>query len=108
VLAEWGIVMITILFALLPLALVKPWGRILPRRLLRVPAWVASVGLVLWSLTYFNLRIMLATGRVVSAPEYAEGDAHPAADWGFYWYGLFLVWGLSLGATAWYSRRTRL
>jgi hypothetical protein len=108
VLGEWAIVMLALSWALLPIALVKPWGRVLPRRLLLVPAWVATVGLVLWGLSYFHLRIMLAAGRVVSAPEYAAGDAHPAADWGFYWYSLFLVWGISLGATAWWSRRTWL
>jgi hypothetical protein len=106
-LGEWGIVTLVIVWALLPLALVQPWGRILPRRLLLVPAWVASVALVLWSFSYFNMRIMLATGRVESGPEYAAGDAHPAAVWGFYWYSLFLVWGISLGATAWWSSRTR-
>lgn len=107
-LANWGIgIFVAIVGALFPLALVKPWGRILPRRLLLVPAWVASVVFVLWGLGYFYLRAMLAAGRVVSAPEYAAGDAHPAAEWGFLWYGLFLVWGISLGATAWWSRRTR-
>jgi hypothetical protein len=30
----------------------------------------------------------------------ADEDAHPAAVWGFYWYGVFLVWGISLGAAA--------
>jgi hypothetical protein len=109
VLADWGIgIFVAIVGTLFPLALVQPWGRMLPRRLLLVPAWVASVVLVLWSVGYFYLRIYLATGRVVSAPEYAAGDAHPAADWGFFWYGLFLVWGIALGATAWWSRRTRL
>jgi hypothetical protein len=107
-LADWGIaIFVAIVGTLFPLALVQPWGRIFPRRLLLVPAWVASVVLVLWSVGYFYLRIYLATGRVVSAPEYAAGDAHPAAVWGFFWYGLFLVWGIALGATAWWSRRTR-
>jgi hypothetical protein len=55
----------------------------------------------------FYLRYFLAVGRVVSAPEFATQDAHLAAGWGFYWYGLFLVWGGSLAAAAWWSRRTR-
>lgn len=96
---------LAIAWGLIPLALVRPWGRVLPRRLLVASAWVSSVALILWSLSYLNLRIMLATGRVVSGPEFAASDAHPAAAWGYYWYGLFLVWGISLGATAWWSRR---
>jgi hypothetical protein len=107
VLGDWSVVMLALVWALLPLALVKPWGRLLPRRLLLVLAWVVSVGLVLWSLSFFHLRIMLATGRVESAPEFAASDAHPAAVWGYLWYSVFLVWGISLGATAWWSRRTR-
>ena len=63
--------------------------------------------LVLWSVSYFDMRIMMATGRVESGPEHAASDAHPAAVWGFYWYSLFLVWGIALGATAWWSRRVR-
>jgi hypothetical protein len=61
-----------------------------------------------WGLGYFYLQYVLAVGRVVPAPEFAAQDAHPAAIWGFYWYGVFLVWGISLGAAAWWSRQTRL
>jgi hypothetical protein len=105
-LGDWVIVMFAIVFALLPFALVTPRGRVLHRRMLYVLAWFASVVLVLWSLGYFYMQIMLAAGRVVSAPKYAAQDGSPSAVWGFYWYGLFLVWGIALGATAWWSRRT--
>jgi hypothetical protein len=100
-LAFWGMGALAVFGASFALALVKPWGRNFPRRLLLVPAWVASVGLTLWGLGYFYLRYFLAVGRVVPAPEFAAQDAHPAAVWGFYWYAVFLVWGLSLGIAAW-------
>ena len=65
-------------------------GAAFPRRLLLVPAWVASMGLTLWGLGYFYLRYFLAAGRVVPAPEFAAQNAHPAAVWDFYWYAVFL------------------
>ncbi len=105
-LAFWGMGALALFGALF--ALVRPWGRIFPRWILLVPAWGATVGLSLWGLGYFYLRYFLAAGRVVSAPEFAAQDAHPAAVWGFYWYGVFLVWGISLGAAALaYKRVTR-
>ncbi len=106
VLAFWSMGAFSIFGALFALALVRPWGRIFPRWMLLVPAWVASVVLTAWELGYFYLQYFLAVGWVVPAPAFAAQDAHPAV-WGFYWYGVFLVWGLSLGAAAWWSRRIR-
>ncbi len=83
-LAFWGMGSLAVFGALFALALVRPWGRVFPRRLLLIPAWVTSVGLTVWGLGYFYLQYFLAVGRVVSAPEFAVQDAHPAAVWGFY------------------------
>ncbi len=105
-LAFWGMGGLAVFGALFALALVRPWGRVFPRWML-VPAWVAAAGLTFWGLGYFYLEYFLAVGRVVSAPEIAAQDAHPAAIWGFYWYGVFLVWGIALGAAArHYHRRS--
>ncbi|MFK0253163.1 DUF3995 domain-containing protein [Streptomyces sp. NPDC090445] len=96
----WGMGGVAVLGAVIALALVRPWGRRLPRRLLAVPALVASVGMSLWGFTYFALQYLLAAERVVSAPAFAAKDAHPQAVWGLFWYGLFLVWGIALGVAA--------
>ncbi|MGW5342859.1 DUF3995 domain-containing protein [Streptomyces sp. HUAS TT3] len=102
----WGMGGVAVFGAVLALALVRPWGRRLPRRLLAVPALIASFGMSLWGFTYFALQYLLAAGRVVSAPAFAAKDAHPDAVWGLFWYGLFLVWGIALGVAA-YERLHR-
>jgi hypothetical protein len=107
VVGDWVIAILAILFSLLPLAFVKHWGQVIPRRLLLVTIGLVSVGLTAWSLMYFYLQVLLATDRVVSGPEFAAQDADPAAVWGYYWYGIFLIWGLSFGATARWSRPAR-
>lgn len=68
-----------------------------------IPAGLASIGLTLWGFIYFAMQYLLAVGRVVSAPAFAAQDAHPMFVWGYFWYGLFLVWGLALGAAAYYT-----
>ncbi|MCX5198575.1 DUF3995 domain-containing protein [Streptomyces sp. NBC_00249] len=97
----WGMGGVAVLGAVVALALVRPWGRRLPRRLLAVPVLAASAGMTLWGFTYFALQYLLAAERVVSAPAFAAQDAHPQAAWGLFWYALFVVWGVTLGAAAW-------
>ncbi|MFI9327392.1 DUF3995 domain-containing protein [Kitasatospora sp. NPDC052868] len=96
----WGMGLVAVFGAVLPLALVRPWGRRIPARLIAVPAAIASVGMVLWGSIYFAMQYLLAADRVVSAPAFAAKDAHPQAAWGLFWYGLFLAWGLALGLAA--------
>ncbi|MFE0878687.1 DUF3995 domain-containing protein [Streptomyces smyrnaeus] len=91
---------VAVLGAVLALALVRPWGRRLPLRVLAAVSMIASVGMTLWGFTYFAMQYLLAAGRVVSAPAFAAKDAHPQAAWGLFWYALFVVWGVMLGAAA--------
>lgn len=79
----------------------RPWGRRLPRRTLCALSLTASVGMTLWGFTYFAPQYLLSAGRVVSPPAWAAQDADPQAAWGFFWYALFVLWGLMLGLAAW-------
>ncbi|RAR43628.1 hypothetical protein [Paenibacillus sp. MDMC362] len=66
---------------------------------------IGSVLLSLWGFTYFVMQYLLAVGRVRSAPMYADQDASPMAVWRYFWYALFLIWGISLGAAAYYAEK---
>lgn len=103
----WGMGGFAVLGALFALAFAMRWGERLPRLLLLIPAWIASAGFTLWGFSYFVLQFQLAIGRVQSAPAFAVQDASPMAVWGYFWYGLFLVWGISLGAAALYTAKDR-
>ncbi|MFC9297917.1 DUF3995 domain-containing protein [Streptomyces sp. NPDC057011] len=103
----WGMGAVAVFGAVLSLALARPWGRRLPASLLAVPAGLAAIGMTLWGFTYFAMQYLLAAGRVVSAPAFAEGDAHPQAAWGLFWYALFLLWGITLATAAWQRLRSR-
>ncbi|MFJ4779900.1 DUF3995 domain-containing protein [Streptomyces sp. NPDC088762] len=93
--------------AVLSLALVRPWGRRVPALLIAVPSGLAAIGMTLWGFTYFAMQYLISVGRVVPAPAFAAKDAHPQAVWGLFWYGLFVVWGVSLGIAAWQRLRAR-
>ncbi|WP_019883953.1 DUF3995 domain-containing protein [Streptomyces purpureus] len=103
----WVMGAVSVFGALLAVALVHPWGRRLPDRLIAVPALIAAVGMSLWGFTYFAMQYLLAAERVVSSPAFAAKDAHPQAAWGLFWYGLFLIWGITLGTAAWQRLRAR-
>ncbi|MFF3088503.1 DUF3995 domain-containing protein [Streptomyces nojiriensis] len=96
----WGMGAVAVFGAVLSLALVSPWGRRAPALLTAVPAVIAACGMTLWGFTYFAMQYLLAAGRVVSSPPFAAKDAHPQAAWGLFWYGLFLLWGITLGIAA--------
>lgn len=89
--------------AALALALVRPWGRVVPRRLLLVAAWAGSVVLVL----YGGLNVV-GGALVLAGTVDVSGPLDRTALW---WHVLvwdlwFLVWGLLLGLAAWrYGRR---
>jgi hypothetical protein len=102
----WAMGAVAAVGALLPLALVRRWGADrIPSPLLTVPAALAAIGMTLWGFTYFAMQYLLSAGRVVSAHEFAAKDAHPQAAWGLFWYGLFVLWGITLGLAA--RHRTR-
>jgi hypothetical protein len=91
--------------AVLALALVRPWGRRVPRRLLGGVAWAAGVGLTLYG------GLLVAVGALVLA-----GVIRPAGSvdrMALRWHVLlwdlwFLVWGLLLSVAAWhYGRQAR-
>ena len=85
--------------AVLALALVRPWGRRVPRRLLSGVAWAASVVLTLYG------GLLVAVGALVLAG--VIGPAGPVDRTALRWHVLvwdlwFLVWGLLLGVAAWH------
>lgn len=49
------------------LALVRPWGRRLPRRVLRVLAWTGGVGLLLYSLALLVQHGLMEAGAIERA-----------------------------------------
>jgi hypothetical protein len=87
---------------LLALALVRPWGRVVPRRLLLGAAWAASVVLTGYG------GLLVVVGTLVLAG--VIGPAGPVDRTALRWHVLvwdlwFLVWGLLLGAAAWHAGR---
>jgi hypothetical protein len=91
--------------AVLALALVRPWGRRVPRRLLSGVAWAASVVLTLYG------GLLVAVGALVLAG--VIRPAGPVDRTALRWHVLlwdlwFLIWGLLLGLAAWhYGRQSR-
>jgi hypothetical protein len=90
---------------LLALALVRPWGRAIPRRLLGGVAWSASVVLTGYGGLLVAVGAMVLTGLI--------SPAGPVDRTALRWHVLlwdlwFLVWGLLLGVAAWqYGRDSR-
>ncbi len=76
-----------------------------PKLIVTLPALFGGIGFTLWGLAYFSLRILLALGVVSSTSQFAARNAEPNAAWGYYWYSLFIVWGLSLVIAAFYYLR---
>jgi uncharacterized membrane protein len=89
----------------LALALVRPWGRWVPRRLLGGVAWVASVVLAVYG------GLLVVVGALVLAG--VIRPAGPVDRTALWWHVLvwdlwFLVWGLLLGVASWhYGRQSR-
>lgn len=83
------------------------WVRRLPTFISTLPAWVGAVGFTVWGLACFGLQIQLALGDAASSDQYFASDTNPNAIWGLYWYSLFIVWGMSLGAAAFCFRRLK-
>jgi hypothetical protein len=91
--------------AVLALALVRAWGRRVPRRLLSGVAWAASAVLTLYG------ALLVAVGALVLAG--VIRPAGPVDRTALRWHVLlwdlwFLIWGLLLGVAAWhYGRQSR-
>lgn len=90
---------------LLALALVRPWGRAIPRRLLLGAAWVASAVLTAYGGLLVVVGALVLTGLI--------NPSDPVDRTALRWHVLlwdmwFLVWGLVLGLAAWhYGRESR-
>jgi hypothetical protein len=90
---------------LLALALVRPWGRAIPRRLLLVAAWAASAVLTV----YGGLLVVVGALVLTDVIRPAGPVDRTALRWHvMVWDLWFLVWGLVLGVAAWhYGRQSR-
>jgi hypothetical protein len=87
---------------LLALALVRPWGRAIPRRLLLGAAWAASTVLTAYGGLLVAVGALVLTGVI--------NPAGPVDRRALRWHVLlwdlwFLVWGLLLGVAAWHCGR---
>ena len=86
----------------LALALVRPWGRRVPRRLLGGVAWAASVVLTL----YGGLLVAVGASVLAGVIRPAGPVDRTALRWHVLLWDLwFLVWGLLLGVAAWHHGR---
>jgi Protein of unknown function (DUF3995) len=86
---------------LLALALVQPWGRIFPHKLLRASAWVLGVGISLYGSLGLVSDVLHLTGVI----------ADPANGKWFFWY--LVLWdpwwvlgGVLYLTTAWLAQRS--
>lgn len=79
----------------------------LPTLIVTLPAWFGAIGFTLWGLAYYALQVQIALGWVPSTSQYIAQNANPNAIWGYYWYSLFILWGVSLGVAAYYYHRVR-
>jgi hypothetical protein len=100
-----GVGVLKVAGAVLALALVRPWGRRVPRRLVGGVAWAAGVVLTLYSGLLVAVGALVLTGVI--------RPAGPVDRMALRWHVLlwdlwFLVWGLLLGVAAWhYGRQSR-
>jgi Protein of unknown function (DUF3995) len=88
--------------AVLALALVRPWGRVVPRRVLLGAARAGAVGLVGYGGLYVVGGVLVLSGVVEVA-----GAVDRAALWWrvLVWDLWFLVWGVLLGLATWRAGR---
>ena len=105
----WVIDFIAILAALFALSFIKSWGQKFPRFILLTLGWIGSIGLTFWGLGFFYLRFFIEIGRAISPPQFIYQDLNVhLIIWGYIWYSLFLVWGISLGPTVLNSQKESL
>lgn len=94
----WAAGILKLLLAGLALALVRPWGRALPRRALLIATWLVAAGLLLYgaaNMVQFGLMELDLTDTPSSVG--AE-----AVDWYlFLWEPIWLLGGVLFGASAW-------
>jgi hypothetical protein len=83
--------------AVVALALARPWGRVVPRRLLLVVAWGGAVVLV----AYGGLYVVAGALALAGVVEVAGAEDRVALWWHvLVWDLWFLLWGVLLGLAA--------
>jgi Protein of unknown function (DUF3995) len=99
----WFTGLLKVAAGLLALALVRPWGRAFPRRMLLAAAWGGAALLIVYG-GLLTLGGVLVVASVIPAPA--------AADWtalrwhAFFWDPWFLLWGILLAAAAHRTKRS--
>jgi Protein of unknown function (DUF3995) len=101
----WVTGLLKVVGAGLALALVMPWGRRLPRRLLLPAAWAVGLLLIAYALANFVQHGLMKAGAI-DTPE-ALGSS--AATWHLvFWDPFWLLGGVLFTAAAWqYGRASR-
>lgn len=100
----WVSVVVKALLALIPLALVQPWGRFFSSWLRLAGCWIAGALLALYGLINGIEHLAMVTGAV-DTPAALGGHA---ARWHLYlWDPFWLLGGLLFLATAWLAGRSR-
>jgi Protein of unknown function (DUF3995) len=98
----WITALLKLVAAALALALVMPWGRMLPRRLLVTATWIVGLGLIAYALANF-VQHGLMKADVVDTPT-ALGSY--AAGWHLgFWDPFWLLGGVLFTAAAWRAGR---
>lgn len=102
----WAVGIVKLIGALLALALVRSWGRLVPRRLLLSAAWAAGGGMVLYGAANLTVRGLMAMGAI-STPESMHSTA---ATWRLVlWDPWWLLGGILFAAAAWsYGRSSTI
>lgn len=94
----WGVGVVKALGGLVALGLVQPWGRRLPRCLLRAAAWVGGRLALLYGAASLVQHALMLTG-VIAAP---AGLGRIAARWHLLlWDPWWILGGVLFVATAW-------
>jgi len=100
--ATWAAAVAKVLGAMLGLALVRPWGRRVPRRALLVVSWAGAVILTLYGVSQTATVALLHFGVFEDTQHFSAG----ALRWRMLvWEPWFLVWGVVLGLAAWHYAR---
>jgi hypothetical protein len=99
----WGAGIAKAIAGLLALALVRPWGRLIPRSIVRTAAWSAGTLLVLYGGANLFQHGLMAAG-VIQIP---KGLGSSALPWHLlFWDPFWLLGGSLFIRAAWYDSRT--
>ncbi|MDQ6784545.1 MAG: DUF3995 domain-containing protein [Actinomycetota bacterium] len=96
----WFTAVLKVALGMLALALVRQWGRKLPRRWVLRAAWLCAGVLALYGAVQVT-GVALATLGIATT-----SSSHSVLLWRLLlWEPWFLVWGLLLGLAAWQARK---